>query len=77
MDESKTNALVIVGSAVAGGAFGAWAGANIGAAYGLRAGPWGVVAATIIGQQYRVLRELLSGLTVLGGCCGTINPAIK
>ena len=49
MDKDKQNALLIGGSTVAGGALGAWAGAKLGAAYGLRAGPWGVIAGSILG----------------------------
>ena len=49
MDKAKQNALLIGGSTVAGGALGAWAGAKLGAAYGLRAGPWGVIVGSILG----------------------------
>ena len=49
MDKDKQNALLIGGSTVAGGALGAWAGAKLGATYGLRLGPWGVIAGSIIG----------------------------
>jgi len=62
MDKTTMNAMVIGGSAVAGGAVGAWAGAKLGAAYGLRAGPWGVAAGAVAGA--------LAGIavtSVLGG----------
>jgi hypothetical protein len=49
MDKTTMNAVIIGGSAVAGGALGAWAGAKLGATYGLRAGPWGAVAGAVVG----------------------------
>jgi uncharacterized protein YcfJ len=49
MDKTTMNALVVSGSAVAGGVLGRWAGAKLGATYGMRAGPWGVVAGALLG----------------------------
>ena len=49
MDKTTLNALVIGGSAVAGGYLGTLAGAKLGATYGLRAGPWGAVAGAVVG----------------------------
>ena len=49
IDKDKQNALLIGGSTVAGGALGAWAGAKLGAIYGLRLGPWGVIAGSVLG----------------------------
>ena len=49
MDKTSMNALVIGGSAVAGGMLGTWAGAKLGASYGLRAGPWGIIAGALAG----------------------------
>ena len=49
MVKTKMSPLVIGGSASAGGAVGAWAGAKLGERYGLRAGPWGIVAGALLG----------------------------
>jgi phage tail tape-measure protein len=49
VNTTTTNTLVIGGSTVAGGALGSWASARLGAAYGLRLGPWGMVAGALVG----------------------------
>ena len=49
MTQSTRNALVIGGSAVAGGAAGAWVGARLAASRGLQLGPWGIVAGVLVG----------------------------
>jgi uncharacterized protein YcfJ len=49
MKNIASNVLVVGGSAIATGALGAWAGAKLGSRYGFKAGPWGVVAGTVLG----------------------------
>lgn len=49
MDKGMKDKLVIAGSAWAGGVGGSWGAARLGAALGLRLGPWGAVAGSAIG----------------------------
>jgi hypothetical protein len=49
MKKIAANVMVIGGSAIAGGALGAWAGAKLSSSYGSRAVPWGVVVGTMLG----------------------------
>ena len=49
MDKTAKNALVVGGSALAGGAAGSWASAKVLASYGYRLGPWGMVAGAVLG----------------------------
>ena len=49
MKKIASNVMVIGGSAIAGGALGAWAGAKLSSRYGPRAVPLGVVAGTVLG----------------------------
>ena len=49
MKKIASNVLVVGCSAIASGALGAWAGAKLGSRYGFKAGPWGVVAGTVLG----------------------------
>ncbi len=49
MKKIETNVVVIGGSAIAGGALGAWAGAKLSSRYGSTAVPWGVIAGILLG----------------------------
>ncbi len=49
MDKTTTKALVVGGSAVAGGALGRWAGSRLATSYGMNMGPWGIVAGALLG----------------------------
>jgi hypothetical protein len=49
MDKTLTKALVIGGSALAGGAAGSWASAQALARFGYRLGPWGMMAGAVLG----------------------------
>lgn len=49
MDKNLLKALMVGGGAAAGGAGGSWAAARLGATYGYRLGPWGIVAGAVLG----------------------------
>ena len=49
MDKNIRKVLVAGVGAAAGGAGGSWATAKIGASFGYRLGPWGIVAGAVVG----------------------------
>ena len=51
MDKSSKNALLIWAATIAGGAGGSWATTKAGASFGLRLGPWGMVAGALLGAM--------------------------
>jgi hypothetical protein len=64
MDEQTRDSLVMWGSAIAGGAGGAWAVTRLGATMGRQFGPWGMVAGALVGAvAAAALSKMLLGNT--------------
>jgi hypothetical protein len=60
--DTKTMKILVAGAcAAAGGAGGSWVSAKIGASYGYRLGPWGIVAGAVVGA---LAGTLLANMTL-------------
>ena len=68
MEKSVKKALVVGGSALAGGAAGSWASAKVLAGYGYRLGPWGMVAGAVLGA--------LAGSALAGRMAGSASGPV-